>query len=217
MENLKKHFKKSASIKDFGKRYLSYLNGLMQNLDMDVVSVIVEEMERVSNQGKTLYLIGNGGSAATASHYANDLRIGIRSHQRFHLKAVSLADNLSLLTALANDEGYDNIFVQQLEGVLDPDDIVMAFSVSGNSENVIQAMMFSRMIGATTIGLTGFDGGKLRKITDINLHVPTLEGEYGPVEDVFSIIGHLIYSFMKMDRASQSDHMPVQEICRVRA
>lgn len=213
METLKKHYKRSSSKKDFGIRYLSYLTGLIKGLNMDVVSRIIDEIELACERGNTLYLIGNGGSAATASHYANDLRIGIRAAGKPDLKAVSLADNISLLTALANDEGFQNVFVHQLDGVLNAKDVVMAFSVSGNSENVIQAIMYARMMGAVTIGLTGFDGGKLKDITDINLHVPTFKDEYGPVEDVFSIIGHLIYSFLKMDRRSKAEPVIIHEIC----
>lgn len=200
MNSLKNNFNQSVSKADFGARYLTYLSDLINNLDVEIVERIIEQIERVCHQGKTLYLIGNGGSAATASHYANDLRIGIRAPGKPDLKAVSLADNISLLTALANDEGFDNVFVHQLEGVLSKDDLVMAFSVSGNSQNVIKAILHARMTGTPTIGLTGFDGGRLREIVDLNLHVPTFQGEYGPVEDIFSIIGHLIYSYLKMER-----------------
>ena len=144
--------------------------------------------------------MGNGGSAAVASHYANDIRIGTQTNGHKPFKAVSLTDNISIMTALANDEGYENIFVRQLEGALKAHDVVFALSVSGNSPNVLKAVRYAKEIGAITISCTGFDGGELKKITDINLHMPTKHGDYGPVEDVFTILGHLLYSYFKSDR-----------------
>jgi D-sedoheptulose 7-phosphate isomerase len=104
------------------------------------------------------------------------------------------------------------VFVSQLEGRLKPGDVVVAFSVSGNSENVLKALEYAVGMGAVTIGMTGFDGGRMKKITDINLHVPTFKGEYGPVEDVFSIVGHLIYSFLKMSRRTQAELIHVHPL-----
>lgn len=205
MDSLQKHFTESKSKSDFGKRYIGYLAGLLANIDMGVIATIIEAIERAGEKGQTIFFIGNGGSASTASHYANDINVGTRAMGYPHLKAVSLTDNVALMTALGNDEGYNKIFSRQLEGSMQSGDIVIALSVSGNSENIIEAVEFAKENGATTIGVSGFDGGKLDTIADIAVTIPTHKGEYGPVEDVFSIIGHLIYSFLKMDRRSKSD------------
>lgn len=212
MENLNHHFKHSVSKDDFSKRYLGYLSGLLSGIDTDAVSRIIEAIQSAGENGNHIYFIGNGGSAAIASHYANDINVGTRARGTRPINATSLTDNLALITAVANDEGYDRVFVSQLEGRLSSGDVVIAFSVSGNSENVLAALKYASRKGALTIGLTGFDGGKMRSITDINLHVPTYQGEYGPVEDVFSIVGHLVYSFLKMHRRNNAEMINVQPI-----
>ncbi|MBU1169627.1 MAG: SIS domain-containing protein [Proteobacteria bacterium] len=205
MENLNGHFKKATSKGDFSRRYLGYLSGLLQGIDPDTISQIIDTIEIAGDNGKHIYFIGNGGSAAIASHYANDINVGTRARGVSPIKATSLTDNLALLTAVANDEGYNRVFVSQLEGRLQRGDVVVAFSVSGNSENVLEALDFAVRQGAITIGMTGFDGGRMKDITDIHLHIPTFEGEYGPVEDVFSIVGHLVYTFLKMNRRGKAD------------
>ncbi len=199
-KGLENHFLKALSMGDFAARYFSYLSELMTRVDVAVIEQIVDVFVKAGERGKTLYFIGNGGSAARASHLANDISIGTRSPGFKHFKAVSLTDNLSIITALANDEGYDNVFVHQLDGILQPEDVVVAFSVSGNSDNVLKALRYANEHGAITIGCTGFDGGAMHQIVDINLHVPTYRGEYGPVEDIFTILGHLIYTYLRLER-----------------
>jgi len=205
LDSLQKHYKESSTKSEFGKRYISYLTGLLAGLDMGIVASIIEAIEIAGEKGRTVFFIGNGGSASTASHYANDINIGTRAVDHPHFKAISLTDNVALMTALANDEGYNRIFSRQLEGAMQPGDVVIALSVSGNSENIIEAIEFAKANGALTIGISGFEGGKLDELADITLNIPTHHGEYGPVEDVFSIVGHLIYSFLKMDRRSKAD------------
>ncbi len=210
MESLNNHFNNAMSKIDFGKRYLDYLCGLISRLNTETIAAIIDTIETAHELGNTIYFIGNGGSAASASHYANDIHVGTRARGLPPIQAMSLTDNLPLLTALANDEGYSKVFVKQLEGRLKKGDVLIALSVSGNSENVIEALEYAMNHGAITIGMTGFDGGKMRTMTDINLHIPTFKGEYGPVEDVFSIIGHLVYSFLKMDRKMRSELFGLQ-------
>jgi len=145
---------------------------------------------------RAVFFIGNGGSAATASHFANDISIGTRTGDKKPFRAVSLTDNVAVMTALANDEGYDRMFVDQLRVHMRAGDSLVAISASGNSPNLIEAVDYATSRGATVIGLTGFDGGKLREKSDISLHVPTAKGEYGPVEDVHMIFDHLIGSYL---------------------
>lgn len=198
--SLENHFAEACSKRDFATRYLSYLSELMANIDVGVVEQIIDTLVKAGEDGNSIYSIGNGGSAAIASHFANDIGIGTRAPRSKPFKASSLADNLAVVTALANDEGYTNVFVRQLDGVLQPGDVVVAFSVSGNSDNVLDALHYAKDQGAITIGCTGFDGGEMHQIIDISLHVPTPRGEYGPVEDIFTILGHLIYSYLRLER-----------------
>ena len=185
---------------EFAISYLTSVCELINNLEIITIEKIINAMTEARAQESTIYFMGNGGSAATASHYANDLRIGTHIPGSKPLKAVSLVDNISIMTALANDEGYENIFVRQLEGILKEKDVVFALSVSGNSCNVLKAVRYAKEIGAITISCTGFDGGDLKNITDLNLHMPASQGDYGPVEDVFTILGHLIYSYLRSER-----------------
>jgi D-sedoheptulose 7-phosphate isomerase len=197
---LESFFSQGLCKRDFAARYLTYLSELMADIDVGVVEDIINALVKAGERESTIYFIGNGGSAATASHFANDISIGTRGEAAKPFKAISLVDNLAVVTALANDEGYANVFIRQLEGVLRPNDVVVALSVSGNSANIVEAIGYAKAHGAITIGCTGFDGGEMQKIVDINLHVPTHRGEYGPVEDVFTILGHLIYSYLRLER-----------------
>ena len=146
--------------------------------------------------------MGNGGSAATASHFANDIAIGSKSWSK-PFRALSLVDNIPTLTAIANDDGYEEIFVQQLKVQMVPGDVVVAISASGNSPNVVRAIEYANANGAFTVGVTGFDGGKLRDISRIGVHIPTTKGDYGHVEDVHMILNHLISAYLM--RASRGD------------
>lgn len=139
-----------------------------------------------------VFLIGNGGSAATASHFANDLTsLGIN--------ACSLADNTATLTCIANDFGYGDVFYRQLRAQLTAKDIVVAISASGNSHNIIKALEYASVVGAFTVGLTGFDGGitKQRKLCYINILIETERGQYGLVEDMHLMVNHMITSWLK--------------------
>lgn len=198
--SLRDHYKKAASKSDFANRYLTYLSDLIKQIDVKVVEHIIDMFLKTLERNKTIYFIGNGGSAVTASHFANDIGIGTQGNAAKPFKVISLVDNLAVLTAISNDESYDNIFVRQLEAILQPKDVLVALSVSGNSPNVLKAVRYAKVIGAKTIGCTGFDGGTLRKVVDISFHIPTPRGEYGPVEDLFMVLDHLIYSYLRLER-----------------
>ncbi|MBW2056235.1 MAG: SIS domain-containing protein [Deltaproteobacteria bacterium] len=198
--DLEKHFTETLCVRDYGARYLSYLADLMVRVDLQAVENITDVLVEAGERGNTIYSIGNGGSAATASHFVNDITIGTRTRGSKPIRAYSLADNLPALTALANDEGYPSVFVRQLEGLLQPGDVVIAFSVSGNSRNILEALRYAKQHLAITIGLTGFDGGRMLEIADMTLHIPTRPGEYGPAEDLFTVLTHLICSYIRLDR-----------------
>lgn len=182
-------------IKDFTKEYILKLNQLLGEIDVNVVANIVDLFEQVSKNKNTIYVIGNGGSAATASHWVNDFSAGLKRRNILSIDIKSLADNTPVCTAIANDIGYENIFKLQLQDVLTKDDVLFAISCSGTSPNIVNAVKYAKEVGATVIGATGFDGGDLLKLSDIKFHVQTLKGEYGLVEDVHMILDHIIYSY----------------------
>lgn len=180
----------------YARAYLDYLASCFDAIDNTAVEAFIRLLLAARVSGNTVFFIGNGGSAATASHFANDISIGTRTGDKMPFRAVSLTDNVAVMTALANDEGYDRMFVDQLRVHLRDGDSLVAISASGNSPNLIEAVNYAKMRGATIVGLTGFDGGLLREKSDISLHVPTASGEYGPVEDVHMIFDHLIGSYL---------------------
>jgi len=179
----------------FAGGYATYLGELLGRLDRNAVAAFMRLVLEVRNRGGRVFFVGNGGSAATASHFANDFSIGTRCAEK-PFKAISLTDNVAAMTAIANDEGYDQLFVKQLEVVMEPGDIVVAISASGNSTNVVKALEFAKSRGNKTVALTGFEtGGRIAEIADIVIHVKTRRGEYGPVEDVHMFVDHLMGSY----------------------
>ena len=180
----------------YARSYLNYIKTCLDSVDCKMISEFVELLLKARRNENTVFFIGNGGSAATASHFANDIAIGTQTGEGKPFKALSLTDNTSIITALANDQGYDRIFIDQLKIHLTKGDSVVAISASGNSPNIISAVTYAKSRGATIVGLTGFDGGKLRNLSDINLHLETKHGEYGPVEDIHMIFDHLIGSYL---------------------
>lgn len=200
MNNVSNAFIQSNSAADFSKRYCDYLSQLLKNLDHNKVSEIIDIFIESEKNDKTIYFIGNGGSAATSTHFACDLGKGTKTIiNRF--KTQGLADNFATFTAYANDDGYEHVFSKQLENVLKKGDVVVCISASGNSQNLINAVEYSKKIRAKTIGLLGFDGGKLKNMCDTSLIIETEKGEYGPVEDIHMILDHIIttFIFMKLD------------------
>ena len=183
------------NINDFVKSYKSKLISLISNIDPTTIAEIINALENTIQNSSRVYILGNGGSSATASHMVNDLGAGLRRRGIINLDVVSLADNTPVITAIANDIGYDNIFYMQMEGLLKPDDLVIAISCSGNSPNITKAIQYAKKQGCKLVGVTGFDGGLLKEISDINFHVDVEKGQYGLVEDVHMILDHIIYSF----------------------
>lgn len=171
--------------------YFRRLTVLFEKIDHDAVARLAEVILEARERGATTFVFGNGGSAATASHFANDIGIGTRTWDR-PFRILSLSDNAAVLTAIANDYGYDVVFSRQLATQMQPGDVVIALSASGNSPNVLEAVKYANVHGAVTVGLTGFDGGQLRRIAQLGVHVATAKGEYGPVEDVHMVLGHVL-------------------------
>jgi len=177
--------------------YVGELCGLLQSLDLDAIARFIEVLDDARRRQATVFFVGNGGSAATASHWANDLGIGTRVEGVPGFRAMSLTDNVAVLTALANDYGYDEIFVRQMAELFQPGDILVAISVSGNSANVVRAVEWANDRGGTTVGLVGFDGGKLGTICRHVIHAPGIKGNYGPPEDVHLVLDHLVTGHLR--------------------
>jgi D-sedoheptulose 7-phosphate isomerase len=182
-------------IKRFVKHYTKSLSDLLESIDENIIHDIVDTFEQTVKDKSRIYMIGNGGSAATAAHYANDFAIGLKRREIITFDMVSLADNAAVCTAIANDVGYENIFYMQLKDILRPEDVVFAISCSGNSPNIVKAVEYAKTIGAKVIGCSGFSGGKLYEMSDIRFHIETASGEYGLVEDIHMILDHVIYSY----------------------
>ena len=174
------------------KSYVDDLKVVIDSLNYPEIEKFIDMVVDAYKNGRFIFVIGNGGSAANASHFAQDLAKGTRLklEQPRRLKAISLTDNTPFITAQGNDDGFDSIFEQQLRVIASEGDYLIAISGSGNSPNIIKAVEWANKNGLTTIGLTGFDGGKLKKIAHHSMNV--VLHDMCTAESVHSIILHYI-------------------------
>jgi D-sedoheptulose 7-phosphate isomerase len=180
----------------FARAYIGHLCEVLGRLDWGAIADFAELLLEARERGARIFFLGNGGSAATASHFANDIAIGSQAWEK-PFRAVSLTDNVAVLTALGNDYGYDEVFTRQLRTQMVPGDVVVGITASGNSRNVVQAIEYANANGGITVALTGFDGGQVRGLARFGVHVPTERGEYGPVEDAHMVLDHLVGAFLQ--------------------
>lgn len=185
--------------RSFIDSYLAEVKRCIDSLDKEKVELVIDVLVSAYKKDRKVFIIGNGGAASNASHMACDLgkgtlqRVYDNSERRF--RVISLTDNTPLLTAYANDLGFDDIFVQQLRNLIETDDVLIALSGSGNSKNVIKAIQYAKSCGAITIGILGHKtGGKAGKLVDYS--IITDSTHYGPIEDMESVINHLIASWI---------------------
>ena len=184
---------------DHIRNYLKDLRAALDALDLEQVQAARQLIGAARDQGRQVFLCGNGGSAATASHMANDLGKGASYGRDSRFRVIALTDNVSWMTALANDINYEAIFAEQLRNLGQAGDVLVAISGSGNSQNVLNAVEVAREKGMKTIGWTGFDGGKLAGLADLSI----VAGSHhmGRVEDIHTILMHLVcYYFMEVDK-----------------
>lgn len=174
--------------------YFRELGELIPRLPFADIEAIAAAIRHACQEGRTIFVFGNGGSAATASHSVCDLAKGTIQGDR-RLKVISLNDNVPLLTAWANDCGYDQVFAGQLRNFVQPRDVVFAISGSGKSRNIVEALKTARAAGAITVGIAGFDGGEMPALCDICAVVPS--DSYQLIEDVHHAIAHSIFSVLK--------------------
>lgn len=194
--NLETIFSRSTCFSDYGEGYIDYLCRCLKGLDLSQVEKIVSRFEEARLNKRTIFFIGNGGSAATCSHFANDLTLLTRETSAVPYRAVSLCDNNAIITAIGNDCGFENLFAQQLENLAKEGDLLVVISASGKSKNLIRAIRYAKEKQLITIGFAGFSGGLFRDICDEFLYFPSKEGEYGPAEDMALIIDHLVSSYL---------------------
>lgn len=195
MNRLDKIFRESTDAGLFVDGYLDYLNQVLASISRPQIAAFIDLLIDARKRGAKIMFIGNGGSAATASHFANDIAIGTRTLEK-PFRALSLTDNNAMISAIANDDGYDKVFLQQLQVLMEPGDLVVAISASGNSPNLVEAVEWANQNGGITIALTAFDGGRLRANAKHSVHVPTNRGEYGPAEDAHMVLDHLVGAYL---------------------
>ena len=202
MNNLDKIYTESGfETETFINGYTNYLITLLQQLDTKRIAECIQHLEEARQNGNTIFVIGNGGSAATASHVGNDFGLAVlkksTNPNNKSYRALALTDNISVISAIGNDSSYDDIFLDQLKVHNRPGDKLIVISASGNSPNLVKAAQWFKEQGGTVMGWLGFDGGKLSEICQVPLVVSTPKGEYAPVEDIHLVINHIIVTWMQ--------------------
>ena len=178
----------------FFSDYANKLTSVLECSDWSPISKLAEDLLSCWESGNQVFLCGNGGSSGNASHLANDFIYGIAKAKGRGLKAISLNDNNSVITCLANDVGYDCIFSEQLAVLARPNDILIALSGSGNSLNIISVIHEAKLLGVKSYAILGFDGGKCKKIADHPIHFNINDMQIS--EDLQLIVGHMLMKFL---------------------
>ncbi|HEX7288697.1 MAG TPA: SIS domain-containing protein [Candidatus Angelobacter sp.] len=172
------------------ENYFRRLALILPQLPFGAIDAMASVLLQAYDEGRTVFLFGNGGSAASASHAVCDLNKGAASQENHRLKVISLTDNVPLITAWANDAGYENIFSEQLRNYLRPRDVAMAISCSGDSPNVLLGLKTARAMGGTTLGMTGYQGGRIKPFCDICVVVPS--DDMRMIEDMHHAVLHAL-------------------------
>lgn len=185
-------------MKDFIRSYLNSLSEIMNLLEIGKISEVIEALRETHSAKRKIIVFGNGGSAATANHFVCDLGKNAIKDEENRFKIISLCDNVSCITAYGNDVGYETIFEEQLKNLMEDKDLIICISASGNSPNIIKAIDYAKKRNGIIIGITGFNGGKLKEISDININVSS--DSYEKIEDVHLIITHIIVYWFKQNQ-----------------
>jgi D-sedoheptulose 7-phosphate isomerase len=196
---------------DILEKYIRDLQTTLNLLPLDRIQQAVRILHEARLTGRQVFIMGNGGSAATASHFVCDLGKNTRKSEIPHFKVIGLTDNMPGFSAYANDEGYEYVFARQLESLLAPGDVVIGISASGNSPNVLRAIELANQSGAITIGFTGYQGGRLGELVNIHINVPSNSIEQ--VEDLHLVLEHMVTQSLR-DRAQTA---PLQEQINISA
>jgi D-sedoheptulose 7-phosphate isomerase len=185
---------------DHAREYFQRLNTIVEQVDLNAVNRIFQQRRLARDRGPRVFIAGNGGSASTASHWVSDLGKATKRSERDPLQVTCLSDNISWLTALANDEGYDRVFAGQLENFARRDDLLIVITASGNSPNLVRTVEFVRSKWLKTIGFLGFHGGLLKDMVDDLVWVKTEKGQYELVEDAHMVVCHVLATSLVKDR-----------------
>ncbi len=184
--------------------YIGRVIAALQTIREDEILAFVDLLVDVRERGGRVFIIGNGGSATTASHMATDFGVG---SQRVDagVRVFSLADNSGVITATGNDLSFEDIYAAQVRLLGEPGDVLVAISASGNSPNLVEAALRAKRLGMKVVGLTGFSGGRLREISDVSVHVETETGDYGPAEDAHLVVNHMVTELLRQRVGTASD------------
>lgn len=203
---LKSLYANAGTTADYMAGYAELMATLVRSLDAVKCAELADLVERCAESRNTIFVMANGGSSAVASHFVNDLSVNSIVAGKKGFRVVSLTDNVESLTAVANDAGYENVFLFQLQCMMEPGDVVIGLSVSGNSPNILRAVEYANEHGAHTVGICGFDGGKLAQAAKTSMHFPSTRDEYGPVEDMFSVVFHAVSGYLTQKRGRPLHH-----------
>lgn len=208
MNEVEKMFTAADDVGSFAKAYFAHLSNLLNTLDSASIETFMAELEKARIEGRTIFIAGNGGSAATASHMCNDFGSALykAGSSESPLRTISLTDNTPYITMVGNDYGYECIFTKQLEMLYTKGDTLIVISASGNSPNVVMAAEWVKTRGGQVLGLLGFDGGKLKQMCDVSIVLQTEKGEYGPVEDAHMILDHVFTHWMQLTYAAATEN-----------
>jgi D-sedoheptulose 7-phosphate isomerase len=195
-----------VTVSDHVADYLERLSDSLSEIHAGRVSELGDILYRAYHMGSSVFIVGNGGSASTASHMAADLAKNTIGPHMTRFRVLSLNDNMSLVTALANDDGYENVFREQLINLIRPSDVLIAISASGNSPNVLRAIEYATSRHAQTVGLLGFDGGRALELVDHAIHVRS--HDYGVIEDAHLILNHILVEYFqrRLDEEREWEH-----------
>lgn len=182
-------------VKEHAASYVRKIQDMLTNLDLKEVERLTNTVLDAYKNDKQIFIIGNGGSASAASHMACDWGKGTVVPGKRRMRVISLTDNMAMFSAIANDFGYENVFVEQLKNILNPGDLVVGISASGNSPNVVNALRYANQAGGITASIVGFTGGAMKKESDIVIFLKN--SEYGPVEDGHLILNHIVATYLQ--------------------
>ena len=201
--------------RSIGSYFKSFLS-LVRQIDVAAVARVVNRLDAARRRGSTIYVAGNGGSAATASHWVNDLGKATKNSDHEPMRVMSLSDNVSWVTALANDEGYERVFSGQLENFARSGDVLIVISASGNSPNLLRAVELAQRRELETIALVGFDGGALKGMVDDHIWLPTPKGAYGLVESAHGMLCHAVTLCLaelpRVEQLTGTDNLPAESL-----
>ena len=194
MNNLENAFSEVSTIGQYSRKYFLYLGKILQSINESEIDKLGDVFESARANSNTIFVAGNGGSAATATTMANDIGFDVikKTGTDKPFRLFSLVDNNSVVTAISNDVGYENIFINQLQIHYREGDSLIVISASGNSPNVVKAAKWVKDKGGPIIGFLGFTGGELIDLCNVKIHVKSEPGEYGPVEDAHLIMNHIL-------------------------